>query len=156
VSRRTTYTVSRAVLERTRVRYRERTYSARVGDGIVVVDGGDESVQLGSYCRPVGKDGKTINVVVSPGSENYLGTNDARPSPRDLAAAAILTVVVGHPDAEADRAGKALSVVWSHHFALVYGDDPRRVAKTFAPTETKTTAWRVQDAAALGIEITGA
>ena len=155
MSRRTTYTVSRAVLEHTRVRYRERTYSARVGEGTVIVDGGDESVELGAYCRPVGKDRETINVVVSPGSENYLGTADGRPSPRDLAAAAILTAAVGHPDAEADRAGKTLSVVWSHHFALVYGDDPRRVAKTFAPTETKTTAWRVQDAAALGIEIIG-
>ena len=54
----------------------------------------------------------------------------------------------------ADHAGKALSVVWSHHFALVYGEDPRRVAQIYAPTETKSTGWRVQDAAVVGIEIT--
>jgi hypothetical protein len=151
MSRRTAYPLARDVLERTRVRYRDRIYSARIDDKNVVVEGGDESVTLGAYCRPAGAD--SVKVMVSPGSENYLGTHADRPSEQDLAAAAILTAAVGHPDAEADRAGKALSVVWSHHFALVYGDDPRRVAKTFAPTETKTTAWRVQDAAALGVEI---
>jgi hypothetical protein len=151
MSRRTAYPLARDVLERTRVRYRDRIYSARIDDKHVVVDGGDESVTLGAYCRPTGAD--SVKVMVSPGSENYLGEHDDRPSERDLAAAAILTAAVGHPDAAADRAGTALSVVWSHHFALVYGDDPRRVARTYAPSETKTTAWRVQDAAALGVEV---
>ena len=152
MSRRVSYPLARDVLERTRVRYRDRVFSARVENENVVVDGGEECVTLGAYCRPA--DTQTVKVTVSPGSANYLNAHDGRPAARDLAAATILTAAVGHPDADADRAGTALSVVWSHHFALVYGDDPRRVSKTFAPTETKSTAWRVQDAAALGIEIT--
>ena len=154
MSTRTSYPVPQKVLERTRVRYRDRVFSARVVDKRVVVDGGDETVTLGAYCRPQGTKGETVNIVVSPGSENYLGTRKRPPSARELAAAAILTVAVGHPDATADHAGKALSVVWSHHFALVYGEDPRRVAQIYAPTETKSTGWRVQDAAVVGIEIT--
>jgi hypothetical protein len=46
-----------------------------------------------------------------------------------------------------------LSAVWSHHLAVVGGDDPRRIAKTYAPTETKVISGPIQDLAALGVRV---
>ena len=46
-----------------------------------------------------------------------------------------------------------LSAVWSHHLAIVGREDPRQVANTYAPTETKTISGQIQHMATLGIEV---
>jgi hypothetical protein len=70
-----------------------------------------------------------------------------------LVAAVIVAAIAGHPDADEQRAGTEPSAVWAHPLAVVLGDDPRWVAKTCAPTETKRISHRIQHFAARGVEV---
>ena len=97
-------------------------------------------------------------VKLTPGSEIYFSARDhhGRPfTPCDLVAAVVVAAIAGHPNAEKERAGTTLSAVWSHHLAIVGGDDPRTVAKTYAPTETKTISHRIQNMAVVGVRVRG-
>jgi hypothetical protein len=125
-------------------------------DGTVLVVRNGETLATGRW---VERSAEGARVKLTPGAETYYEARSYHGravSDRELLAAAILAAVVGHPDAEADRRGTELSAVWSHHLALACGEEPRLVAKMYAPTETKTISHRIQHLAVRGIRIVDA
>lgn len=143
------------VVARTSVEYEGTDHRlAQEAGGLVVINADGDRLEVGNYAEA----GETVLVIkLMPGCQTYEARayhGDAF-SECDLAATAIAAAIGGHPDAEADRAGTALSAIWSHHLAIVGEDDPRRVAETYAPTETKTIAHRVQHMAAVGVRVIG-
>src|SRR6266508_2195607 len=140
------------VVRGTVVRYAGESYRVQ-DDGLGVVGGKGGPLELGSWAAR-GADGWTIRL--TPGAQTYLEARSHHSRevlPHELVAAAIVAAVAGHPSATAARAGTRLSAVWSLHLAIVLGEDPRRVATTYAPTETKTISAEIQHMAAVGIEV---
>jgi hypothetical protein len=106
--------------------------------------------------RYASADNDELTVKLTPGAEIYYQAraDGGLPfAPEELVGAVIVAAIGGHPDKEGDRNGTALSAVWSHHLAVVRGEDPKLIAKTFAPTETKVSAWRIQKMAGLGVRV---
>jgi hypothetical protein len=123
-----------------------------VGKGVLVNDG-ENHLELGA-CAVA--DDAALTVMLTPGTQTYYEARARQGEPfskSDLVAATIVAAIAGHPDAEEDRVGTQLSAVWTHHLAIVAGDDPRRVTTTYAPTETKRISWRIQHIAALGVRV---
>ena len=144
--------VAWTVAEGVAVEYRDRTYRL-VDNGAATAADGEEPIPFGSWAT---RKRNSLVVKLSPGCENYRSgeEHNGRAVPEEhLVAAAILTAVLGHPDSEKARAGKTLASVWSHHLAVVRGDNPRQIQETYAPTETKTIAGDVQHAAAIGVKV---
>ena len=124
----------------------------RTDSGLVVSDGASP-VEVGSFASG---DDAALTVKLTPGCQTYYEAREYHGrafSDQELVAAAIVAAIGGHPDAEADRAGIDLSAVWSHHLAIVGGDDPRQVATTYAPTETKIISAGIQHMHALGVRL---
>jgi hypothetical protein len=124
----------------------------RASSGLTVSDG-ESRIVLGSF---VSADDDALTIKLTPGCQTYFEAREYHGQPfgdRDLVAAAIVATIGGHPDAEADRAGTALTAVWSHHLAIVGGEDPRQVTTKYAPTETKTISARIQHMHALGVRL---
>jgi len=151
----TKHNVAWLVVERTVLSYQGEQFRITRGAGSVF-GRSQEEFDLGAFADSAGDE---LVIRLTPGCQTYF---EARPhlqkSPFtecDLVATAIVAALSGHPDADADRAGTKLSAVWSHHLAIVGGDDPRWVANTYAPSETKRISYRVQQMAALGVEVTG-
>lgn len=147
--------IDAAVVAQTRVLYDGQTYCLMLGPSLTV-QGGEGQAVVGRYATS-GTGG--IRVKLTPGASTYADARaqGGRPfTDAEIVAAVIVAAIGGHPNADDDRAGTQLSAVWSHHAAVVRGEDPRRIATTFAPTETKAIAWRIQHMAALGVEVTGA
>jgi hypothetical protein len=137
----------------TRLSYDGRTYRFELEPSLQVVDDQGGTFAVGPYAK---LSRGALQIKLTPGSGTYFDARARQERPltdRDLVAAAIATAVVGHADADAARAGKTPSAVWSHHLAVVAGDDPRLVARTYAPTETKVISGRLQHMAALKVRV---
>lgn len=140
-------------VDSTVVEYDGKAYRLTDRDGSARVTGGDNDISIGAYAR-LGPSG--LRVRLTPGARSYTDAQAAAGAQfrdEELVAAVIVAAVGGHADAERDRAGTQLSAIWSHHLAIVRGADPRLVTRTYAPSETRTIAWRIQRMAALGIRI---
>jgi hypothetical protein len=119
------------------------------------MDNATERVEIGAYAEARQN---ALVVKLTPGCQTYYDARAYHGNPFtdcDLVAAAVVAAIAGHPDAEADRAGTRLSAVWSHHVAIVGGEDPRRIATTYAPTETKTISGAIQNMAVSGVRVFG-
>jgi hypothetical protein len=117
------------------------------------VSGADFREVVGAYAS--GSDAG-LTIKLSPGSQMYFEARAFHGQPAteaDLVGAVIVAAIGGHPDADEDRADTKLNVVWGHHLAIVLGEDPRRIAETYAPTETKTISRRIQDLDVSGVEV---
>src|SRR5262249_10871590 len=139
------------VVERTVVHFDGDEYRlVREPPSLAATNSKGERWEVGRYGEAEESD---LLVALTPGAETYY---DARAyhgrafTECDLAAAVVVACLSGHPDADKGRAGTALTAVWSHHLAVVGGEAPRNVAKTYAPTETKTVSRHVQHMAAIG------
>lgn len=135
------------------VEYNGRTYRL-VENGTATAADGQDPIPFGSWAV---RKKDALFVKLSPGCETYR-SNEVEAGrdvpPQQLVAAAIVAAFLGHPDSEKARAGKTLAAVWSHHLALVRGDNPRNIQERYAPTETKTIAPDVQHAAVIGVKVT--
>jgi hypothetical protein len=140
------------VAEGVAVEYDGKTYRL-VENGTAAAADGQEPLPFGSWAV---RKRDTLVVKLSAGCETYRNSEEeaGRAVPAEqLVAAAIVTAFLGHPDSVKARAGKTLAAVWSHHLAIVRGDNPREIQNRFAPTETKTIAPDVQHAAVLGVKV---
>ena len=152
-ARQTVREIEWMVILATSLEFDERDYRVPSERPPLVVVGGETDVSVGQYTRPE-TDG--LLVKLTPGASAYAAARaetGAAFSDHEIAAAVIAAAIGGHPDAEEDRLGTELSALWSHHLAVVRGEDPRRIARTYAPTETKTISWRIQQMAGLGVRI---
>jgi hypothetical protein len=128
-------------------------YRICVDDGMTVTGSNGTEARVGTWAKATSP---ILRVQFTPGCETYFSARAERGNPfdaNDIAAAVVVAAIAGHPDAEKEREGVELSAVWSHHLAIVGGEDPRRVATTYAPTETKRISHRVQHMATLGIDV---
>ena len=149
----TKHEIDWALAEGVAVEYDGRTYRL-VENGTAAAADGQEPIPFGSWAV---RKRDTLVVKLSAGCETYRNAEEeaGRAVPAEqLVAAAIVTAFLGHPDSEKARAGKTLAAVWSHHLAVVRGDNPRSIQDRFAPTETKTIAAEVQHAGVLGVKVT--
>jgi hypothetical protein len=137
----------------TSVAYDGLSYAIDDERGLAVTNGAGERIEVGSYAK---RQGDAVAIKLTPGCETYYEARAYHGDPfddSDLVAAAIVAAVAGHPDAGKGRSGTELSAVWSHHLAIVGREDPRQIARTYAPTETKTISGQIQHMATLGIEV---
>jgi hypothetical protein len=145
-----------AVVTRTSVQHEGAHYRLeRDSDRLIVLNDAAERLDVGAYAEA---QQNALVVKLTPGCQTYYDARAYHGNPFtdcDLVAAAVVAAIGGHPDAEAERAGTRLSAMWSHHLAIVGGDDPRRVATTYAPTETKTISGRIQNLAVGGVRVFG-
>jgi hypothetical protein len=143
-----------ALAQRVTVGVPSGTYSlGREDDGLVASGDGSTS-KVGSYAR---LRRESLVIRLTPGCQNYFEARAYHGNPvsdEQLVAALVVASVFGHPDADKQRAGTKLSAVWSHHLAVVLGDDPRRVANTYAPTETAKISGDLQHLAVTGVAVT--
>jgi hypothetical protein len=140
------------VAEGVAVEYDGRTYRL-VENGTAAAADGQDPIPFGSWAV---RKRNALFVKLSPGCETYRNSEEQagrEVTPQQLVAAAIVAAFLGHPDSEKARAEKKLASVWSHHLAIVRGDNPRKIQDRFAPTETKTIAPGVQHAAVLGVKV---
>jgi hypothetical protein len=151
---RTTHDISLAEALKVELMYDGTRYQISGDGGMKVTGSNGTEVTVGPWAKA---DSPSLRVQFTPGSETYFLACAERGHPfdeRDIAAAVIVAAVAGHPDAEKEREGTQPSAVWSHHLAIVRGEDERRVATTYAPTETKRISHRVQHMATLGVDVT--
>jgi hypothetical protein len=143
-----------ALAQRVTVGVPSGTYSLEQEDDALVASGGESAAKVGSYGR---LKRESLVVRLTPGCQNYFEARAFHGTPvsdEQLVAALVVASVVGHPDADKQRAGTKLSAVWSHHLAVVLGDDPRRTAKMYAPTETAKISGELQHLAVTGVTVT--
>jgi hypothetical protein len=144
------------VVAKTSLRYEGRAFRLiREGKTLTVTANDGQRFATDQYAKA---EEATLVVSLTPGCETY---HEARAYHRkpfsdcDLVAAVVVAAVTGHPDADQDRAGTRPSTIWSHHLAIVGGDDPRSISGMYAPTETKRIGYRVQQMAARGVRVSG-
>jgi hypothetical protein len=149
----TSHSIAWTAAQGTTVEYAGTVYRLGGSGKNLVVTGGPEEAPVGTYAREAKG---VLTVKLSPGGQNYYDArayNDAPLTEADLVGAVIVAALLGHPDADRRRAGVSLSSVWSHHLAVVAGEDPRQVARTYAPTETKTISAEMQQMAVVGVSV---
>jgi hypothetical protein len=97
--------------------------------GFAATDGNRE-VPL-KFSKAVGNEAM---FVLGPASMRYMNAIEAEQRDESLAGAAIVAGVTGHPQNEAT----ALRQIWSHHIALVRGEDPVKTRSSFATWDAQT------------------
>jgi hypothetical protein len=150
----TTHTVPWRTAAATRVEYAGAVY-ALAGEGAsLFVEGAAQDAPIGTVAREAKG---VLSIKLTPGAQNYYEARAFHDDPLNeahLIGAVIIAGLLGHPDAVRRRAGVSLSAVWSHHLAIAGGEDPRQVARTYAPTETKTISGDMQQMASVGVRVT--
>jgi hypothetical protein len=123
----------------------------RDGRSLYISD--EEQTEVERYAS-ASENGLVVNL--TPGSQTYFEARAYHGQPFkdcDLVGAVVVAALGGHPDADEARRGTQLSAVWSHHLAIVGGEEPRYVAKTYAPTETRVISGDVQNIAVSGVVV---
>lgn len=143
------------VVDRTSVEHLGKCYRLiREEESLTVVESDIARLAVGRYAQ---RGDKGLIVNLTPGSETYYEARACHGdafSDCDLVAGVVAAAICGHPDADRDRARTELSAVWSHHLAIVGGEDPRWVAKTYAPRNEDDLGC-IQNMAVTGVRVRG-